>query len=84
MNAAAFCLGVSGVVSLLIRKIIDRRRFVGHVSVPALGDGGQPMAVELDSGMVGVLCYLAPGATNGDSGVEPGIYWITFDPAGIV
>jgi hypothetical protein len=47
-------------------------------------DGGQPMAIQLDSGMVGVLCYLAPGATNGDNGLEPGIYWITFDPNGVV
>jgi hypothetical protein len=47
-------------------------------------DCGQPMAVELDSGMVGVACYLSPGATNSDSGTEPGIYWITFDPDGVV
>jgi hypothetical protein len=41
-------------------------------------DGGQPMAVVMDSGKVGVLCYLAPGSTASDFGVEPGIYFITF------
>lgn len=47
-------------------------------------DGGQPMAVQLDNGFVGLLCYLAPGGTNELNGVEPGIYWITFDPRGII
>jgi hypothetical protein len=47
-------------------------------------DGGQPMAVSLDVGRVGMLCYLAPGATNADYGVEPGIYWITFNGDNIV
>ncbi|HEX5940499.1 MAG TPA: sialidase family protein [Dehalococcoidia bacterium] len=47
-------------------------------------DGGQPMAVVLDSGKVGVLCYLAPWATNGDGGFEPGIYWLTFNGDNLV
>lgn len=48
-------------------------------------DGGQPMPVLLDeSGKLGCACYLAPGATNGDSGVEPGIYWLTFQGNNLV
>jgi hypothetical protein len=40
-------------------------------------DGGQPMPKVLSDGRVGFPCYLAPGATNGDIGVEPGIYFGT-------
>lgn len=47
-------------------------------------DGGQPMPVELSTGDVGFLCYLAPGATTGSVGVEPGIYWVQFSPSGMV
>lgn len=47
-------------------------------------DGGQPMAVVLDgTGKVGFLCYLAPGSTSSDYGVEPGIYWVTFQGTSI-
>lgn len=40
-------------------------------------DGGQPMPEVLESGLVGFPCYLAPGSTNRDAGVEPGLFFGT-------
>lgn len=48
-------------------------------------DGGQPMVTTLDgTGRVGMLCYLAPGSTSADYGVEPGIFWVSFSSSAIL
>lgn len=54
-----------------------------HLAPSWSTDCGQYVPVELEDGNVLGLCYLSPGATNGTRGIEPGIYAIEFDPAGI-
>lgn len=42
-------------------------------------DGPQPMPEVVSGDYALIPCYLAPGATNGDVGVEPGIYIVGCD-----
>ena len=47
-------------------------------------DGGQPAPVQLANGNVGFLCYLAPAPTDGTNGVEPEVWFLSFNPNSLV
>jgi hypothetical protein len=77
-------LNITGIVTL--RSTNNGATWPNRVNLAPMWstDGGQPMPSVLSSGLVGFPCYLAPGATNGDSGVEPGIYLGKFNGDNIV
>jgi hypothetical protein len=77
-------LNITGIVTL--RSTNNGASWPNRVNLAPMWstDGGQPMPIVLSTGLVGFPCYLAPGATNGDVGVEPGIYFGMFNGNNIV
>lgn len=78
--------GIGDITGIACWKSRDNGSSWGDATMiaPSWGtDCGQPVSIELPDGNIGLLCYLAPAATNGNLGIETGIYWIEFDPSAL-